>query len=164
MFVAREGDGIVEVARGGRVDRHAEEIPEVLARPDLGFVESLGLIARLIEDVLIEGVGDVERADDRQRIDARHAPLAEDLGDDPLAFLVRTGVSDDLDGHLVAGPGSLGARVADVDGVVKRRAVDPDESETGFLEIRADEDPRGPRQDLDDPPLIVHPRPTRCAW
>ena len=64
-------------------------------------------------------------------------------------------------GHLVAGPGPLGAGSPTVDRVVKRRAVDPDEAGAACLEIRPDEDPRGPRQDLDDPPFDVHPRPPR---
>ncbi len=131
---------------------------------DLGLVESLGLVAGIVEDGLVECVGDVECADDRQGIDARLAAPAEDLGDDPLAFQVGRGVSDDLDGHLVAGLGPLGPGVADVDWVVERRAVDPDEAGAAFLEIRADEDPRGPRQDLDDPPLDRSSPADAPAW
>ncbi len=52
LFVARQRDGVVEVARGGRVDRHAEHLAEVFAMADLGLVESLGLVASIIEDGL----------------------------------------------------------------------------------------------------------------
>ena len=47
---------IVTVGRSRRSSRVA----------DLGFVEQLGLLAGLVEGLLLEGVGDVEGADDRQ--------------------------------------------------------------------------------------------------
>ena len=64
VLVARQRDRVVEVASGGRVDRHGQDVAEVQPRADLGFVELPGLLAGLVEDLLVEGVGDVERADD----------------------------------------------------------------------------------------------------
>ena len=61
----------------------------------------------------------------REGVDPRLPALAEDLGDDPLAFEVGRRVADHLDGDLVAGPGPFGPGVADVDRLVERRAVDP---------------------------------------
>ena len=85
--------------------------------------------------------------------------LAEQLGDDPFAFQVGRRVADDLEGDLVAGPGPLGAGIAHVDRVVERGAVDLHVTRRPVLEVRPDEQPRGAGDDLDDPPLEVHPRP-----
>ncbi len=41
-----------------------EQVAEVEPVADLRFVEQLGLLAGLVEDVLVERVGDVEGADD----------------------------------------------------------------------------------------------------
>ena len=81
--------------------------------------ERLGLLAGLVERLVVEGVGDAEGADDDEGVDPRLAARAEDLGDDPLAFEVGRGIADHLEGDLVAGLGSLGPGVADGDGVVK---------------------------------------------
>ena len=123
------------------------------------FVEMPGLVAGVVEDLLVERIRDVERADDGERVDPRLAPLAEDFGDDALAFQVGRGVADHLDGDLVARLDALGAGVADVDRVVERRAVDPDEAGAALLEVGADEDSRRSREDLDDAAFDVHPRP-----
>ena len=164
LLVARQRDRVVEVARRRRVDRHGQDVAEVEPAADLGFVEQLGLLAGLVEDRLVEGVGDVERADDREGVDPRLPAPAEDLGDDALALEVGRRVADHLEGDLVARPGPLGAGVADVDRLVERRAVDLDEAGAPVLEVGADEDPRGPRQDLDDPALGVHAAAASAAW
>ena len=46
----------------------------------------LGLLAGLFEHVVVEDVGDVERADDGEGVDAGLTAGAEDLGDHPFAF------------------------------------------------------------------------------
>ena len=93
----------------------------------------------------------------RQRVDTRLPALAEDLGDDPLAFEIGRRVAHDLERDLVAGPGPLGPGIADRDRLVEGRAVDLDEAGVAGLEVGPDEDARGPRQDLDDPAFGVHP-------
>ena len=69
------------------------------------------LLSGLVQDRLIEDVGDVERPDHGEGVDARLTALTENLGDDPLPFQVRRGVADHLDGDLVAGLGTLRPRV-----------------------------------------------------
>ena len=69
-------------------------------------------------------VGQVELADDRQRIDARLAARPEHLGDHALAVVQRRREADHLDDHLVVRPGVLRAGIADVDRLGEQRAVD----------------------------------------
>ena len=45
LLVARQRDRVVEVAGGGRVDRHGQDVAEVQSLADLVFVELPGLLA-----------------------------------------------------------------------------------------------------------------------
>ncbi len=100
----------------------------------------------------------------RQRVDARLPALAEDLGDDPLAFEVRRRVADDLERDLVARLGPLGPGIAHRDRLVERRAVDLDEAGVAGLEVGPDEDTRGPRQDLGRSGLRCSSPRAGIAW
>ncbi len=118
-------------------------------------MELPGLLAGLHQGLVVELVGDAEGADDRERVDARRAARPEDLGENPLALVLRAGVTDDLDGDLVAWFGPLGARIADVERLLEVRAVDPDIASLGLLEIRSDEQSRGARHHPHDTALHV---------
>ena len=164
LLVDRQGDGVVEVAGRGRVDGDRQLVAEVEAALDVFLVERLGLASGLVERVVVEDVGDPQRPDDGDGLDLGLASGAEDLGDDPFARPVGGGIAGDLDGDLVARLGPLGPRVADVEGVGERLAVDLDVPGVVLLEVVADEETRGPGDDLDDPPLGVEPRPLGPSW
>ena len=153
--VAREADGVVEVPRRRRVDGDDERIAQVGAVLQLGLVEVSRLLSGVFQGVVVEDVGDAERPDDGQRVDARLAALPQDLGDDALALDLRRRIPDHLDGDLVAGLRALRAGVADVDGRGERLAVDLDVAATLLLEVVADEHARGPRDHADDLALVV---------
>ena len=122
-------------------------------------LNALAWLAGLVEGVVVEDVGDAQGPDDGDGLDLGLAPGAEDLGDDPLALAIRGRIAGHLERDLVARPGPLGAGVADVDRVGEGRAVDLDDPGAVLLEVVADEQARGPADDLDDPPLGVEPRP-----
>ncbi len=97
-IVASQRNGVIKIPRAGRVNRHDRDGTQIETRAELGFVELLGQFASLIECRDVEGVGDIEGTDDRQRIDAGLASLTEDLGDDPLPFKIRSGIANHLHG------------------------------------------------------------------
>ena len=103
-------DRVVEVAGVDRVDRDDRLAGQVEPAVADRFVELLGLLAGLFEGVVGELVGQVELADDRQRVDARLAPRPEHLGDHAFAVVDVRGEADHLDDDLVVGLGALGAR------------------------------------------------------
>ena len=114
------------------------------------FVERFGLPAGFVQGIFGELVGQVELADDRERVDARLSARAEHFGDHALAVVQRRGEADHLDDHFVVGPGVLCARIADVDRPGEQRAVDLHVGRAGRLEIRADELVGLPLDDFDD--------------
>ena len=95
-------------------------------------------------------LGQVELADDRERIDARSAVRAEHFGNHAFAVADRRGKADHLEDHFVVGPGGLGAGVAHINRLGKERAVDLNVGRAGGLEIGADEIMRLAIDDLDD--------------
>src|SRR5271165_1288031 len=111
------------------------------------------LLACRLERGLVERVGNVERPDDAQSIDAWLAALAEDLDQDAFPVAIRRGVLHHLDHDLVTWPGPLGAGIADGDWFVERVAIDLDERGRSGLRVCADEDRGGACQDLDNAPL-----------
>ena len=143
-----QGDGIVEVAGVDRIDRDDRLAGQIEPAFDR-LVETVRLLAGLVQGVFGELLGQVELADDRERIDARLALRPEDLDDHPFAVVHGRGEADHFHDHLVVGPGVLGARIADEDRLGEERAVDLHEGRTLRLEVGADELPRLPLQDLD---------------
>ena len=90
------------------------------------LVKRLGLASGFLEDVVVEDVGNAQRADDGDGLDLGLAPGTEDLGDDPFPFAVRRGIAGHLERHLIARPGPLRPGVADGDGIGEGGAVDLD--------------------------------------
>ena len=120
------------------------------SRPSIDSSKRVGLLPGLVQGVVGELLGQVELADDRERIDARLALRPQHLDDHAFAVVHGRGEADHLDDHLVVGPGVLRAGIADVDRLGEERAVDLHEGRALRLEIGADELPRLPFQDLDD--------------
>ncbi len=83
--VTRQRNGVVKVTRCRRVDRHGRDGSQVEPAADLCFVKRLGLFTRLDEGRLLERIGDIERPNDRQRVDSRLPALAQDLDQDAFA-------------------------------------------------------------------------------
>ena len=102
------------------------------------------------QGVFGEGVGQLELADDRQRIDARLAQRPEHLGDHALAVAELGGKADHVDHDFVVLADVLRPGVADGDRLGEHRAVDADVAGAARLEVGADELMRLPPQDLDD--------------
>ena len=142
-------DGVVEIPRVGRVDRHDRLAGEIRAAADR-FVELAGLAVCFVGRVGRKAVGQVELADDRKRVDARRTPRAEHFGDHALAVVKRRGETDHLDDHFIVRLGVLGPRIAHVDRPGEQRAVDPHVGRPGRLQIGADELVRLPLDDFDD--------------
>ena len=142
-------DGVVEIPRVDRVDRHDRLAGEVGPVADR-FVERLGLLPGLVQGVVGEMVGQVELADDRERVDARLSPRAEHFGNHALAVVQRRGEADHLDHHFVVGLGVFRPGIAHVDRLGEQRAVDLHVGRAGRLEIGADELVRLPFDDFDD--------------
>ena len=88
-LVASQGDGVVEVAGVGRVDGDGQDVAQVEPVAEVVLGEAPGPPPGLVERLVVERVGDVEGADDRQGVDARLAARAEHLGDHPLAVAAR---------------------------------------------------------------------------
>ena len=124
--------------------------PVKSVRPPIDSSNASACRSGLVERVFGEMVGQVELADDRERIDARLAARAEHFGDHALAVVQRRGEADHLDDHFVVGLGVLRAGIADVDRPGEQRAVDLHVGRAGRLEIRADELVRLPLDDFDD--------------
>ena len=142
-------NGVVEIAGVDRVDRHDRLAGQVQPAADR-FVEPLGLLPGLVQGVFGELLGQVELADDRERVDARLALRAEHLDDHAFAVVDRRGEADHLDDHLVVGPGVLRPGIAHVDRLGEQRAVDLHVGRPVRLEIGADELVRLPLDDFDD--------------
>ena len=141
---------VVEVARVHRVDGDGQVGREVLAVGEVRFIERRGGGAGLLQSVVGELVGQVELADDRQRIHAGLAARAEDFSDDAFAAALRAGETQHLEHDFVFGLGALGAGIADVDRVGEDGAVDADIAVALALEVSADELARGAFEDLHD--------------
>ena len=78
---------VVEVAGVDRVDRDRSSRGSGRVRPRrCCSSKRVGLAAGLVQGVFGEVVGQVEFADDRQRVDARLATRPEHFGDHPFAF------------------------------------------------------------------------------
>ena len=123
-FQLDEADGIVKVTRVDRVDRDDHFARQILARGRNALVETAGFQPGFVQRVGGKLLGQVEFADDRDRVDAGRAARAEHFGHYALAVLIVRGKADHLDDNLVVGPCILRARIADHDGPRKRPAVD----------------------------------------
>ena len=89
-----DADRVVEVLGVGRVDGDDEFVGEVLAAGEVVLGELRRDLPGFGQRLLRERLGQAERPDDRERIDARLAVRAEDLGDDALAaFVGRSGTA-----------------------------------------------------------------------
>ncbi len=156
-----QGNGIVEIAGVDRIDgddRLAGQIEPAFDR----LVEAVRLLPGLFQSVCGEFLGQVELADDRERIDARRALRPQDLDDHPFAVVYGRGEADHFHDHFVVGPGVLGSRIADEDRLGEERAVDLHEGRALRLEIGADELPRLPLEDLDH--AAPRPQPRTRLW
>ena len=142
-------DGVVEIPRVDRIDRDDRLAGEIRAVADR-FVERFGLPAGLVQGVFGKMVGQVELADDRERVDARLSARAEHFGDHALAVVQRRREADHLDDDFVVGPRAFRAGIADVDRLGEQRAVDLHVGRAGRLEIGADELVRLALDDFDD--------------
>ena len=114
------------------------------------FVELLGLLAGIVEHIVIEFAGQVEFVDDRHRVDARLAALAEDFDDHAFAVADVRREADHFDDDFVVWPHALRAGIADVDRVGEDFAVDLHHAHAGLLEVDADEAVGGSLDDVDD--------------
>ena len=144
-------NGVVEIAGVDRINRDDRLAGQVEAVADR-LVEAVGLLPGLVQGVLGELFGQAELADDGKRIDARLALRPQDLDDHALAVMDGRGKADHLDDHLVVGPGVLRAGIADEDRLGEELAIDLHEGRALRLEVRADELPRLPLDDLHDAP------------
>ena len=115
---------VVEIPSVGRVDRDDRPIGQVRASFGHGLVERLGLLVGLGQGILGEVVGQLELADDRQRVDARLAQRPEHLGDHAFAVAELGREADHVDHHLVVVADVLRAGVAHGDRLGEHRAVD----------------------------------------
>ena len=143
-----QGNGVVEIAGVDRIDRDDRLAGQIEPAFDR-LVEAGRLLPGLFQGVRGELLGQVELADDRERIDARLALRPQDLDDHPFAVVHGRGEADHFHDHFVVGPGVLGPGIADKDRLGEERAVDLHEGRALRLEIGADELPRLPLQDLD---------------
>ena len=69
------------------------------------LVELLGLLAGVLEHVVGKSLGQIEFANDRQRIDARIAASAEHFDDHAFAVVDVRGKADHLEHDFIVGPG-----------------------------------------------------------
>ena len=158
MLELLQRDRVVEVAGRRRVDRDDRLAGEILPigagrlRADR-LVELLRLPPGVFERVLGKRPRQAELVDDRQRVDPRHAAVAQHLDDHRLAVADVRREADHFDHDLVVRLHALGAGVADVHRVGEDLAVDLHHRHAGLLEIRADEAVGRPVDDVDDPPL-----------
>ena len=130
-------DRVVEIAGVGRIDRDDRQARQVQPLRRDRFVELLRLLPGLFQGVRGEGVGQVELAEDRQRVHPRLAPRPEHLDDHPFAVVDGRREADHLEDHLVVRPGALRAGIAHGDRLREERAVDRDVGGPGRLEIGA---------------------------
>ncbi len=150
LLVARQADGVVEIAGVGRVDGDDRVLREVFAAVEVSFVKRLGRLPRFLKGRLGKHVGEAERADDREGVDAGLAIRPQHLDDNAFATVFRAGKAQHLEDDLVVRLRPLGARVADKDTVTEDGAVDADEAFSLALEVGADEMARGPLEDTED--------------
>ena len=117
MAVLQSGqrNGVVEVAGVGRIDRDDRLAGQVESALGDRFVEGLGLLASVFQDVLGKLFRQVELANDRERVDARLAGRSQDFGDYAFTFVDGRREADHLEDDLVAGPCVLGARITQAD-------------------------------------------------
>ena len=150
LRVDRHRRRVIEVAGVHRVDGHDQLVGEVGAAGEVGLGERGRRLAGLVQRRGRELLGQAERLDDRDQVDARLGVRAEHLGDDALAAALRRREPEHLDDDLVLRPGPLRPRVADRDAVREHGAVHADQPLPVPLEVRADERAGGPPQDADD--------------
>jgi hypothetical protein len=124
--VVLQADGVVKVARVGRVDGEDELGRQVLAgfpRAVLFLLEALARFAGFLDGLFAEHLAQAVALDDRLRLHIGATGLAEHLHDDALGVVVLGGVAHDLEHDLVAGLCVLGVRVANDHRVAQGAAV-----------------------------------------
>ena len=101
-----QGNGVVKIAGVDRIDRDDRLAGQIEPAFDR-LVEAGRLLPGLVQGVLGEFFGQVELADDRERIDARLALRPQDFGDHSFAAMHGRGEADHFHDHFVVGPGVL---------------------------------------------------------
>ena len=107
-------DGVVKVARIGRVDGEYQLLGEILAvfPRTSGFkVKSARCFAGLIDRFFQKLSLELEDINDGARFNVRAPSFAEHFGDHAFRVIKISGVADDLKDHLVASLRTLGAGV-----------------------------------------------------
>ena len=115
VFQSLERNGVVEIAGIDRVDRDDRFVRQIACGPPIDSSNCSASLAGFFQRVVGEIAGQVEFADDRQRIDARRAagPSTSMITPSPSWNVRRE--ADHLEDDFVVGLGVLRAGIADVD-------------------------------------------------
>ncbi len=153
-----QADRVVEIARVDRIDRNHHFAGQIGPLGRNRLVELFGFDPRFFQRVGRKRLGQIEFANDRQRVDARRAARAEDFGDHAFAVLIVGRKADHFQHDFVVGPGRLRAGIAHQDRPREWFAVDLHIGHAGRFEVGADKLPRAALDDLDDLAFGIRPR------
>src|SRR5262249_36273257 len=139
--ILAKGNGVVKVARVGRVNCNNRVRGQVFPAAQVGFAESRRRLPRFLQNVVWKFVGKLKFSDGGQRIHAGLPARPQYLRNYAFAAFFRRREADHFDNHFVIRPGSLGARIADKDAMAEHCAVDSDQSFAVTLQVGADKLP-----------------------